>query len=426
VVLFAQPIETVTALSRYLERKTKRRPALIIGGQSDQERQAEVDSFRKPDGPQFLVSSRAGGEGINLQVARRLVHIDVPWNPMDLEQRVGRVHRFGSRRTILVDTVVVKDSREADAYRIARQKLQVVASTLVAKDRFEQIFSRVMCLVPPEALQDVLIATTNAPVSTADQNKIAEMVQLGFQTWRDFHERYGQQQREIRKQAPGLVSWEDLRAFARDHLGAVPVDGFKTQRFRLTEGQIEATEESASVLRLTNGDYFSCGESGGVPIFGPNGEAAPQLGLNLPLVADMLRKQAFPTSPAGAAHVRWPTGVSPLRRMPFGILAFLRQTVRPHQSGGWIEQSCAIAVFVVRPNTQPETIDGEEKAALIRNLSLATIRTKPEQDHLLLDALRQSELPLVQELRRPSESELSDGVRHAVFPLLAATVVQEG
>src|ERR1700742_4394500 len=70
VVLFAQPIETVTALSRYLERKTKHRPALIIGGQSDQERQAEVDSFRKPDGPQFLVSSRAGGEGINLQVAR--------------------------------------------------------------------------------------------------------------------------------------------------------------------------------------------------------------------------------------------------------------------------------------------------------------------------------------------------------------------
>ena len=54
---------------------------------------------------------------------------------MDLEQRVGRVHRFGSRQTILVDTVVVKDSREAHAYRV-RQKLEMIASTLVERDRF--------------------------------------------------------------------------------------------------------------------------------------------------------------------------------------------------------------------------------------------------------------------------------------------------
>src|SRR5215204_5907001 len=132
---------------RLLAREKKAWDRDTRGGQTDQARQEEIDRFWRPNGPQFLVSSRAGGEGINLQVARRLVHIDVPWNPMELEQRVGRVHRFGSRRTILVDTVVVKDSREADAYRIARQKLQVVASTLVAKDRFEQIFSRVMCLV---------------------------------------------------------------------------------------------------------------------------------------------------------------------------------------------------------------------------------------------------------------------------------------
>lgn len=99
VVLFAQPIETVIALARYLERVTGTRPALIIGGQSDAIRREQVENFWRPDGPRFLVSSRAGGEGINLQVARRLIHIDVPWNPMDLEQRVGRVHRFGSRKT---------------------------------------------------------------------------------------------------------------------------------------------------------------------------------------------------------------------------------------------------------------------------------------------------------------------------------------
>src|SRR5262249_32285364 len=119
VVLFAQPIETVTALARFLERESGIRPSIIIGGQDDSKRAQEVEAFKRLNGPQYLVSSRAGGEGINLQVARRLVHIDVPWNPMDLEQRVGRIHRFGSRETIIVDTVVVQDSREADAYRIA-------------------------------------------------------------------------------------------------------------------------------------------------------------------------------------------------------------------------------------------------------------------------------------------------------------------
>jgi hypothetical protein len=156
VVLFAQPIETITALARYLHEVMGERPAIIMGGQSDFERKAEEDRFRKRSGPRFLVSSRAGGEGINLQVARRLVHVDVPWNPMEMEQRIGRIHRFGSRKTIIVDTLVVGDSREADAYKIARKKLRTIASTL-SPSRFELIFSRVMSLVPPEALQSVML-----------------------------------------------------------------------------------------------------------------------------------------------------------------------------------------------------------------------------------------------------------------------------
>jgi len=81
VVLFAQPIETVIALSRYLERKDKRRPALIIGGQSDQERQArQID--------QLSQARRTAVSRLFLALAvrastskshRRLVHIDVPW-----------------------------------------------------------------------------------------------------------------------------------------------------------------------------------------------------------------------------------------------------------------------------------------------------------------------------------------------------------
>lgn len=78
IVFFAQPLETVIAFENYLRKVTGEDVSRIIGGQSDADRYAEVDKFLRPDGPRFLVSSRAGGEGINLQVARRLVHIDVP------------------------------------------------------------------------------------------------------------------------------------------------------------------------------------------------------------------------------------------------------------------------------------------------------------------------------------------------------------
>ena len=156
-MLFAQPIETVSAFAHYLERTYGVRPAVIIGGQTDQARQEEIDRFWRPNGPQFLVSSRAGGEGINLQVARRLVHMDVPWNPMDLEQRVGRVHRFGSRETVLLDTLVMRDSREEEAYAVADQKLRMITKALVPKDQFDALFSRVMTLIPPEELQEALL-----------------------------------------------------------------------------------------------------------------------------------------------------------------------------------------------------------------------------------------------------------------------------
>jgi superfamily II DNA or RNA helicase len=60
VVLFAQPIETVTALAAYLERIDGRRPAMIIGGQNSDERMRQVEAFYDPDGPRFLVSSKGG------------------------------------------------------------------------------------------------------------------------------------------------------------------------------------------------------------------------------------------------------------------------------------------------------------------------------------------------------------------------------
>lgn len=425
VVLFAQPIETVVALTRYLERTTGRRPALIIGGQTDADRGREVEAFRRPDGPQFLVSSRAGGEGINLQVARRLVHVDVPWNPMDLEQRVGRVHRFGSRLPILVDTVVVKDSREADAFRIARQKLEVIATTLVERERFEVTFARVMCLVPPEELQTVMIRGPRAPFDREDQERIARMVQIGFQAWNEFHDRFGERERRIRQQDPGLAAWADVIQFLRDHTRANVAEGFKSQRFVRTAGTAECVETDATVLTLDDGASYVCGSDGGAFVCGTDGLVVRQLGLNLKPVAEALRRLAFPAVPTGAAHVRWDAKFPlppQVTGKPFGVLVFLRQTVRTDPKAGWVEQGNGLHCHVVTADAEPRVVEGVEKGMLFRGLFGAGVRNKPELVESLLASLAASERDLANQLRRPSEREMRFGIRHAVTPLFAAVV----
>src|SRR6202043_169628 len=58
--------------------------------------------FRDHPGVRFLVSTEAGGEGINLQFCHVCVNYDLPWNPMRVEQRVGRVYRYGQDKVVQV------------------------------------------------------------------------------------------------------------------------------------------------------------------------------------------------------------------------------------------------------------------------------------------------------------------------------------
>jgi superfamily II DNA or RNA helicase len=427
VVLFAQPIETVTALAHFLERTTGTRPALIVGGQKDAERDAEVTAFWKSGGPRFLVSSRAGGEGINLQIARRLVHVDVPWNPMDMEQRVGRVHRFGSRRTIIVDTVVVSDSREGHAYRVARQRLELITRTLVKKERFEAVFARVMGLVPPEELQGVLIRSADGLLSDPDQDAIGRMVQAGFGAWQAFHDRFAERQKQIRRQNPGLATWSDVARFLAEYGNVETREGFRALRFTRSGDRVDPVEQPVAVVNLGGPEQYVCGEVGGAPVFGSDGTSAQQLGLNLPPVAEILRRLAF-AGPAGAAVVRVPAdrtvpGVD--GAAPFGVLVFVRQTVRPDSRAGHVEVGVSLPCYVVTPGREPVVVEGPQKRELLYALFDATVaRAKPDPADPVVAALRQHEDAVGNQLRRPSDPEMRSGVRHAVTPLLAALVLR--
>lgn len=419
VVLFAQPVETVTALARYLERIDGRKPAMIIGSQPESVRDAQVAAFWRDDGPRFLVSSRAGGEGFNLQVAHVLVHVDVPWNPMELEQRVGRVHRFMSRRTVRVHTVVVSNSREVDIYDKARHKLQDIASTLVEPERLEQLFARVMSLVPPDELQDVMVRRPLGPLDGSEISALSKLVTEGYRRWQSFHDRYSGTQRQIGALDPGRACWEDVERFATDQLGARRVDGYTALRFRFQDTEVVEASEGATVLDIA-GRHFACGDFGDMPVLGSGPGAATRLGLNMEPLVDALRAAGLPERPTGAAYVRLVdrAGVPDDVRTPFGLLVYGRQGIR-NQGGLFIESSLDLVVAVIEPGRDPVLLAADDRAAVMRGLQSASLRRDSAADPALVDALRSADVSLSPQLRRPGEDR---AMRFVLF-LVAAVIV---
>ncbi|GAI58862.1 unnamed protein product, partial [marine sediment metagenome] len=61
---------------------------------------------------QIMVATEAAGEGINLQFCHLMINYDIPWNPNRLEQRMGRVHRYGQQKDVYIFNLVAEDTRE--------------------------------------------------------------------------------------------------------------------------------------------------------------------------------------------------------------------------------------------------------------------------------------------------------------------------
>ena len=421
IVLFAQPIETVLALATWIQNKTGHRPAIIIGGQSDSERDQQVEKFKNKSGPQFLISSRAGGEGINLQISRRLVHLDVPWNPMEMEQRVGRVHRFGSRDTILVDTIVVRDSRETQAWAVARERLTAIAHTLVAPERFETVFSRVMCLIPPDELQTVLINSPASPLAETEIQRLSTLVDSGFRDWQSFHDRYAANQRQIRELPAGIARWSHLRDFLIRHGNAKLATGLAKTRFLHRDGQVHAVDESAEVLKLSDGSHRYVGNFEGGLFSGT--ESIGPLGLNIPPVAEILRTSACPEQFTGAAYLRWSDSQSELRERlgeEVVILIFARQTHHLDSVGGINEASSELFAYVVR-SEKTDLLSTQDRSILPNIYQSTAVRMRPVES-LIIGRAAAEEVRIIAHLRRPTDDAIRQGVRYAVWPILAAHI----
>jgi superfamily II DNA or RNA helicase len=138
VVIFTQFLRTQAALAGHL--RSAGVPVRVINGQTPPPaRQPLTEEFRRAGGALLLTHS--GTEGRNLQFCHRLINFDLPWNPMEIEQRIGRLHRLGQQQPVRIYNFVQKHTLQEQLLGILQDKLNlfelVVGETgLVLGERF--------------------------------------------------------------------------------------------------------------------------------------------------------------------------------------------------------------------------------------------------------------------------------------------------
>ena len=130
VVIFATYLATVDLLAREIDAAYPGQGVVVLRGGDHGMKLAAEKKFRKSDGPRVLICTAAGREGINLQFARVLFNFDLPWNPMDMEQRIGRIHRYGQKDTAQVYNLVLSDTIEGSIFLLLTEKLEEIAKAL--------------------------------------------------------------------------------------------------------------------------------------------------------------------------------------------------------------------------------------------------------------------------------------------------------
>jgi superfamily II DNA or RNA helicase len=160
VLVFTEFMPTQEMLREFL---TARGFSVVClnGSLAMEERQQVQDAFARD--ARILISTDAGGEGLNLQFCHVVINYDIPWNPMRLEQRIGRVDRIGQTHTVRALNFVLEDTVEYRVQEVLHEKLAVIleefgvdkTGDILDSAQAEQLFDDlyVEAILHPETLE---------------------------------------------------------------------------------------------------------------------------------------------------------------------------------------------------------------------------------------------------------------------------------
>jgi superfamily II DNA or RNA helicase len=127
-LLFTDFTSTQYMLKKVLEEKGGYLCAVINGGMDFDQRVESLKTFRAET--QILICTDAAGESLNMQFAHIVLNYDMPWNPMVLEQRIGRVDRIGQAHEVLAVNIMLDNSVDKRVYEVIETKLSQIMAEL--------------------------------------------------------------------------------------------------------------------------------------------------------------------------------------------------------------------------------------------------------------------------------------------------------
>ncbi len=283
IVIFATYLGTVEMLGEQIDLAFPGQGVVVLKGGDHGSKVAAERRFKQDNGPRVLICTAAGREGINLQHARVLFNFDLPWNPMDMEQRIGRIHRYGQADTAQVYNLVLGDTIEGRIFLLLDEKLEEIAKTLgkvdehgvVEEDLRSQILGQLSEQVNyqqlySKALEDPELRRTRLELDAAMQNA-NEAKDAVFELF------------------------QDLDGFSLDDYS--PLSDTRDSMSDLIEFVRSALEMQGRELVATEDDrYYIVAEGGQRTIFTPdreeaNSEEALQLiGLDHPMISSLLQR----------------------------------------------------------------------------------------------------------------------------------------
>lgn len=239
LVIFTEHKDTLF----YLEERLRNNGYTVVtihGGKSvDERRQAQWD-FAKPE-TQILIATDAAGEGINLQFCRLLINWDIPWNPNRLEQRMGRIHRYGQKQDVLVFNMVASNTKEGQVLERLLKKLDIIRES-IGDDR---VYDVIQDVLEDVRLDDII----NSVFNGAETSLNDFLDQPDEQLTQKFTEKI-QAQRE--KLSHSTVDYRDARQLKENsdekRLQPIYVRLFFERAFRHLGG--EFTEIRKSIYRI--------------------------------------------------------------------------------------------------------------------------------------------------------------------------------
>ena len=166
-IVFVHHRETLRRLADWLTREALSH-VVFEGAMSGPEKDAAIARFR--DEVPLLISTESGGEGRNLQFANTLINFDLPWNPMAIEQRIGRLHRIGQTREVFIFNLVARETLEERILHILDEKINM----------FELVVGEIDAILGEMGEEeDFAEMVFNAWVATTEADRAAAFEDLG-------------------------------------------------------------------------------------------------------------------------------------------------------------------------------------------------------------------------------------------------------